>query len=1178
MGAISGDLEIVDLFSKEFAKLESDIVKAQSDLVELQRESDATAKHWEYMAKTGAQASKDMIAGMGGIGKAARESGEATEKMIAGMSASGKQAADALKPVSTELTAATKLAGFAQSAFVQMFGAITAASLAASAIKGAFNFGKQIIEDAGHMQDLADRTRLSVVTLQEMTYVAKQTGSSLDAFTDSAFKLNVNLQEGTTKVRKAVKDLGLDYDKLAASTSGDQWNSAIQALEKFKDRNEASRLGVVLMGRTFKEAAGAVEAGYTEMAKAAPKSSEAQIKALSDLGDEWDAFVDRQKTGIRSWLGELVHMHEEQKKFSDDQKDFYQQLLDIQSGSFGKPMPGGLPTPQQYMNRRDADVSFGGSAKVKQAQDYVKVLHDAQEEIKNLSAAQRAQIDAGLKVGEKQEDLQNEFFKTTGAIALYVKQQQAATTAATKLNEESKKLYESLSGAKTVKDLKDLETAWLHISKAEFANKDLIKDVLAEYEKYRAKVGGGVAPALEELYRAEGKVAGARNLDVRSLMYITSYTTEYTKEVKKSSNAILGLNEDSLLLSHTMSDDMVQALAEMGRHFTTFGAATTNVQENLKDFSGTMKKALLGSLADVPRIIEGAFSGTSLENTGKEVGALIGGTIGGAIGAYFGGPLGAAILGSDGASIGSGIAEGFRTDGEDVVRRVGHDMGLIITEEAGNSIAKTAHDLFKTVGSEADLEAAEIYRLGDLIQAAGGITADNLDVLEHKLHDVFTELEKGTFTSTQAAEALNNSWAQFTSYFEGGRISKELQEIVRLTAEAGVNSKAMADFLKQQASGTAGGFNKVAAGALGKLPNMIEEYQKSVQEYNDAEKKFIEADVNHRDDLKKDLDNMRQHRDDLANGLMAQAPSQDQFDRLGRLAVASFSQAVAAGVPFLDALHSMSDEFTDLGQVANQFGLTQTQAFGDLTAIQGFFDTNQELAGSITGVSEMLDGLYNSNQLSQESFQDLGDVAVENFNKMIEGGLTADQAMTASQDTLQDLWEIMQEGTFTVDDQTKALIDQAEEAGKVGEAHMDAQERATKAMSDAAKAMEHVGEILSNVFGEAGEDSKDFVKTVNDSINSLPTEVHMRFVGDFVPPDVLAGGYHPMAAGGMGHVNKPTFFLAGERGGEDFAFSGGGRNFADSNNSSLERKMDALIGGLPSALYQALVKIPGRRS
>lgn len=43
----------------------------------------------------------------------------------------------------------------------------------------------------------------------------------------------------------------------------------------------------------------------------------------------------------------------------------------------------------------------------------------------------------------------------------------------------------------------------------------------------------------------------------------------------------------------------------------------------------------------------------------------------------------------------------------------------------------------------------------------------------------------------------------------------------------------------------------------------------------------------------------------------------------------------------------------------------------------------------------------------------------------------------------------------------------------------------------------------------------------------------------------LLNPIHKMAAGGVGRVTMPTLFLAGEAGAEDFAFSGGGRSFAE---------------------------------
>lgn len=48
-------------------------------------------------------------------------------------------------------------------------------------------------------------------------------------------------------------------------------------------------------------------------------------------------------------------------------------------------------------------------------------------------------------------------------------------------------------------------------------------------------------------------------------------------------------------------------------------------------------------------------------------------------------------------------------------------------------------------------------------------------------------------------------------------------------------------------------------------------------------------------------------------------------------------------------------------------------------------------------------------------------------------------------------------------------------------------------------------------------------------------------------PDVI-----PMAKGGSGRVTKPTLFLAGESGAEDFAFSGGGRSFGGGGEVYIE--------------------------
>lgn len=81
------------------------------------------------------------------------------------------------------------------------------------------------------------------------------------------------------------------------------------------------------------------------------------------------------------------------------------------------------------------------------------------------------------------------------------------------------------------------------------------------------------------------------------------------------------------------------------------------------------------------------------------------------------------------------------------------------------------------------------------------------------------------------------------------------------------------------------------------------------------------------------------------------------------------------------------------------------------------------------------------------------------------------------------------------------------------------------------------------------------------ALDNLPTEtnidVNVRYNADGALPDSIADpmrdiNLYPMADGGVGRVTRPTLFLAGEAGAEDFAFSGGGRSFRTGGSASLD--------------------------
>lgn len=129
--------------------------------------------------------------------------------------------------------------------------------------------------------------------------------------------------------------------------------------------------------------------------------------------------------------------------------------------------------------------------------------------------------------------------------------------------------------------------------------------------------------------------------------------------------------------------------------------------------------------------------------------------------------------------IGQEVADAiYQTAGEDIVERVAYDWGVSITEELANGINDTANALFS-----GDRQAAEIFHLSDLLDAADGLNAANFDTFASKLHDVFSMLETGMFDSSQAITVLSDNWEDFvTAGIDGsGRLAPALIEIMDLT-------------------------------------------------------------------------------------------------------------------------------------------------------------------------------------------------------------------------------------------------------------------------------------------------------------------------------------------------------------------------------------------------------------
>jgi TP901 family phage tail tape measure protein len=89
----------------------------------------------------------------------------------------------------------------------------------------------------------------------------------------------------------------------------------------------------------------------------------------------------------------------------------------------------------------------------------------------------------------------------------------------------------------------------------------------------------------------------------------------------------------------------------------------------------------------------------------------------------------------------------------------------------------------------------------------------------------------------------------------------------------------------------------------------------------------------------------------------------------------------------------------------------------------------------------------------------------------------------------------------------------------------------------------NVGDLLGNAFLSG---LKKAIATAGKGSSAI--EKTIATVADTIRTTVPTGKAFAMASGGSGTVTKPTLFMAGEAGREDFAFSGGGKSFGGGGN------------------------------
>jgi TP901 family phage tail tape measure protein len=208
---------------------------------------------------------------------------------------------------------------------------------------------------------------------------------------------------------------------------------------------------------------------------------------------------------------------------------------------------------------------------------------------------------------------------------------------------------------------------------------------------------------------------------------------------------------------------------------------------------------------------------------------------------------------------------------------------------------------------------------------------------------------------------------------------------------------------------------------------------------------------------------------DLEKFLQVPTDNVDEFNNRVTITLNTFANMLKSGLSITETLSQMGGAFDKL--IANQeaLGVEGDETFETLKRFKTLIDDNKELVESVEGLNAVLEATAALGPLNQESFDAFASSATSKFDKLIEQGFSAGEALTLLGPSLKTLKEQSEKYGLELDENTKKLIAQGEEAGIFD------------AMADP---LDRVADILGKIFVQLGGNEDELEKLGQAAITS----------------------------------------------------------------------------------------------
>jgi len=296
-----------------------------------------------------------------------------------------------------------------------------------------------------------------------------------------------------------------------------------------------------------------------------------------------------------------------------------------------------------------------------------------------------------------------------------------------------------------------------------------------------------------------------------------------------------------------------------------------------------------------------------------------------------------------------------------------------------------------------------------------------------------------------------------------------------------------------------------------------------------------------------------------AAGLSHEGALKKQADAYINLAL----EGVKAGEEMTPALASVVKQLAEMGRVTDEqarilLGLT------DSTVVD--FQRMEDVAKKYGIEISALGPRFQEAKLGFSANE-----TIKDFNFLIDSGADVNGVLAGMTDEMQALVKQSIDFGIALPDAMKPVLQKLLEQGSLTDASGTKLEDLSQI-----KFAPPIEESIQRLIDKMGE-LIDRIGGVGKAITDLPTvpssivDPNKYTQSDLGPAPLL------MAGGGSGRVTKPTLFMAGEAGAEDYAFSGGNRSFGGSDPALLDEMRDvnnsikAFMRIMPIALRDAVM-------